>query len=118
MFISGSCSPHAIFLAIIRKQTASFVVKKNWNMDAIPHAIEPDSISRDSGIGMRPTDGASADNPKEAVASKRKEPDTCADEIIYEVRYENTTGAHLHSRPLQRRAHDFEQSVPTQSTVM
>ena len=89
------------------------------------------TASRDSAIGMAPTNGAYVDGAKERTLHEGKEANIQInenlaetddlkepDEIIYEIRYQNVAGEHLHSRPLKRRAHDLDESVLSQSPVM
>ena len=101
-------------------------------MDVVPRDGEMVTTFRDSAVGMPTTNDTFAtaastecvlNNGKDAgfrankSVSEEDDPKE-SDEITYEVRYVNAIGEHLHSRPLKRRAHDFEQPVLTQTPVM
>lgn len=100
-------------------------------MDVVPRESEKVTMFRDSAVGMLSTNDADANASEEGISNEREEADARTNtsvpkgdgpkqpnEITYEIRYVNAAQEHLHSRPLKRRAHDFEQDALTQSPVM
>lgn len=101
-------------------------------MDVVTCESEMVTTSRDSAVSMSSTNDPHVDTPKHSILEDRKEADVQANksvaeedeseesgDIIYEIRYTSVLGGeHLHSRPLKRRAHDFEQPALNKSPVM